>query len=107
MWQGIFPSELSLSADSYAVRTAPHMQLSALTSVRMLKVSRIGSHSVVWTHEGTAHTGPTLEDEMRLPKSRGLAAILLFGHMKVQEHTGPTLEDEMRLPKSQGLAAIL
>ena len=43
---------------SYSVRTATVcMKSHASTSVRMLKIPKTGSHSIVWTDENTADTG--------------------------------------------------
>ena len=36
---------------------SPHVQLHSSTSVRTLKITDTGSHTIVWTHENSAHNG--------------------------------------------------
>ena len=50
---------------------SPHEQSHTLTPVHTLKIQSTGSHTAVWTHQNTAHTGSTPEDTMRLPKWQG------------------------------------
>ena len=39
----------------YSTHTSPFVQLHASASVRVLKISDTGSHTMVWTHENIVH----------------------------------------------------
>ena len=54
-WCGFF-FQLTFSADFLTVSVLLCVQSNVSTSVRTLKTSNTGSHTIVWTQENTAHT---------------------------------------------------
>ena len=66
----VFFSPRQLSVQTL-FQCSPHAQPHALTALCMLKIPSLGSHTIVWSHINTAHTGSTPEDGMWLPKWQG------------------------------------
>ena len=56
MLEGKEEEEEEISADLLWCPYSPRVESHALTSVRMLKIPSIGSHTSVRTHENTEHT---------------------------------------------------
>ena len=56
VWQGIFFPGSTFSADSHSVSVYPHVQLLALTSVRMVKIMySVSQFGGLWQHKHTQH----------------------------------------------------